>query len=48
MDSKDDIVVVKLDLKSKNKNDYICEFSTETKDLDNLVGNVTNLITDIC
>ena len=31
----------------ENKNDYICEFSTETKDLDNLVGNVTNLITDI-
>ena len=31
----------------KNKNDYICEFPTESKNLENLVGNVTNVITDI-
>ena len=32
---------------TKNENDYICEFSTESNDLENLVGNVTNIITDI-
>ena len=31
----------------KNKIAYICEFSTESNDLQNLVGNVTNRIVDI-
>ena len=31
----------------KNKNDYICEFSTESNNLQELVGNVTNRIVDI-